>query len=106
MGLKTVTRVLYPEVPDSIAAVQATWPGLSVLRRLHYKNQLNRRNPGCFSGIHGMNTTQAIAVAGGYAYRAFKEKFALIREDGRKVVAGTSTPIFAGDMIEVYERYF
>ena len=64
------------------------------------------RNPGCFSGIHGMNTAQAIAVAGGYTYRAFKEKFAITREDGRKVVAGTSTPIFAGDMIEVYERYF
>ncbi len=64
------------------------------------------RNPGCFSGIHGMNTAQAIAVAGGYTYRAFKEKFAITREDGRKVVADTSTPIFAGDTIEVYERYF
>ena len=41
------------------------------------------RNPGCFSGIHGMNTAQAIAVAGGYTYRAFKEKFAITREDGR-----------------------
>ena len=64
------------------------------------------RNPGCFSGIHGMNTAQAIAVAGGYTYRAFKEKFAITRENGRKVVADTSTPIFAGDTIEIYERYF
>ena len=64
------------------------------------------RNPGCFSGIHGMNSAQAIAIAGGYTYRAFKEKFALTREDGRKVVADTSTPIFGGDTIEVYERYF
>ena len=64
------------------------------------------RNPGCFSGIHGMNTAQAIAVAGGYTYRAYKEKFAITREDGRKVVADTSTPIFAGDTIEIYERYF
>ena len=64
------------------------------------------RNPGCFSGIHGMNSVQAIAMAGGYTYRAFKGKFAVTREDGRKVVADTSTPIFGGDTIEVYERYF
>ena len=64
------------------------------------------RNPGCFSGIHGINSAQAIAIAGGYTFRAFKEKFAVTREDGRKVVADTSTPIFAGDTIEIYERYF
>lgn len=64
------------------------------------------RNPGCFSGIPGMNSAQAIAIAGGYTYRAYKEKFAVTREDGRKVVADTSTPIFGGDTIEVFERYF
>ena len=64
------------------------------------------RNPGCFSGIPGMNTAQAIAIAGGYTYRAYKEKIAITREDGRKVVADTSTPIFGGDTIEIYERYF
>ena len=64
------------------------------------------RNPGCFSGIHGMNTVQAIALAGGYTYRAFKEKFVVTREDGRKIVATSATPIFAGDTIEIYERYY
>jgi len=64
------------------------------------------RNPGCFSGIHGMNTAQAIALAGGYTYRAFKEKFVVTREDGRKIVATTATPIFAGDTIEIFERYY
>ncbi len=64
------------------------------------------RNPGCFSGIHGMNTAQAIAIAGGYTYRAFKEKFVVTRENGRKIVGNSATPIFAGDTIEVYERYY
>lgn len=64
------------------------------------------RNPGCFSGIHGMNTAQAIAIAGGYTYRAYKVKFVVTREGGRKIVADSSTPIFGGDTIEVYERYF
>ena len=64
------------------------------------------RNPGCFSGLHGMNSAQAIAISGGYTYRAYKEKIAITREDGRKVVADAQTPIYAGDMIEVFERYF
>ena len=64
------------------------------------------RNPGCFSGIHGMNTAQAIAIAGGYTYRAYKEKFVVTREGGRKIVANSGTSIFAGDTIEVFERYF
>ena len=64
------------------------------------------RLPGCFSGIHGINIAQAIAMAGGYTSRAYKENIAITREDGSKVVANTQTPIFAGDLIEVFERYF
>ncbi len=64
------------------------------------------RNPGCFSRLYGMTSAQAIALAGGYTYRAYKEKFAVTREDGSKVVADITTPIFVGDTIEVYERYF
>lgn len=64
------------------------------------------RNPGCFNHTHGMNSAQAVARAGGYTYRAYKNKFAIIREDGRKVVGTESTPIFGGDTIQIYERYF
>jgi polysaccharide export outer membrane protein len=64
------------------------------------------RNPGCFRHIHGLTSAQAVARAGGYTYRAYKEKFAIIREDGRKVVGFDSTPIFGGDTIQIYERYF
>ena len=64
------------------------------------------RNPGCFSHIHGMSSTQAVALAGGYTYRAYKNKFAITREGGRKVAGNADTPIFGGDIIEVFERYF
>ena len=64
------------------------------------------RNPGCFSHIHGMSSTQAIALAGGYTYRAYKYKFGITRENGQKVAGNADTPIFGGDMIEVFERYF
>jgi protein involved in polysaccharide export with SLBB domain len=64
------------------------------------------RNPGCFSHVHGMNSAQAVAIAGGYTYRAFKNKFAITREDGRKVAGDASTAIHGGDMLEIFERYF
>jgi len=64
------------------------------------------RNPGCFNHIHGMNTAQAVAIAGGFTYRAYKDKFAITREDGQKVAGSADTPIYGGDTIEVYERYF
>jgi hypothetical protein len=37
--------------------------------------------------------------------RAYQEKFIVTREDGRKIIASSGTPIFAGDTVEVYERY-
>ncbi len=53
-----------------------------------------------------MNTSQAIAIAGCCTYRAFKEKFIVTREDGRKIVADSAPPIFAGDTVQIYERYY
>ena len=64
------------------------------------------RNPGCFSHVHGISAGKAIALAGGYSYRAFKNKLAITRESGAKVVGNHETPVFGGDTIEVYERFF
>lgn len=64
------------------------------------------KNPGCFSHIHGMSSTQAVAIAGGYTYRAYRNKFAITRENGRKVAGNANTTIFGGDIVEVFERYF
>ena len=64
------------------------------------------RNPGCFSYVHGMTASKAIATAGGYSYRARKDDFVLTRKDGRKVAADQDTPIFSGDMLEVFDRLF
>jgi polysaccharide export outer membrane protein len=64
------------------------------------------RNPGCFSYVYGMNTSKAIARAGGYTYRANETRFLITREDGRKVTANRNTPVFSGDTVEVLERLF
>jgi len=101
-------RELELEVADRLAANFIVDPKVSIdlLRSRPFCILGEVRNPGCFNGIHGMNAAQAIAIAGGYTYRAYKVKFALTREDGRKVVADTGTPIFSGDTLEIYERYF
>ncbi len=64
------------------------------------------KNPGCYNYVHGLNASKAIALAGGYSYRALKNKLAIIRANGDKVVGNNTTPVFSGDSIEVFERYF
>ncbi len=64
------------------------------------------RNPGCYNYVHGLNAAKAIALAGGYSYRALKNKLAITRENGDKVVGHNNTPIFSGDSIEIFERYY
>lgn len=64
------------------------------------------RNPGCFSYIHGMTASKAIAMAGGYTYRAKENRLLITREDGRQLTGTHVTPVFSGDVIEVPERLF
>ena len=64
------------------------------------------RNPGCFNYIHGLTASRAVALAGGYTYRAVKNKFVITREDGRKIKGDNDTPVYNGDLVEVAERFF
>lgn len=64
------------------------------------------RNPGCFSYAYGMRAAMAIAVAGGYTYRAKENEFVLTRSDGKQFLGSHDTPILPGDVIEVDERFF
>ena len=62
--------------------------------------------PGCFPYVYGMNAAKAIATAGGYTYRAHVNEFVVTRDDGRKVAGNHQVPVFPGDTIEIYERFF
>lgn len=64
------------------------------------------RKPGCFDYRYGMRAAMAIAIAGGYTYRAVEQELIVTREDGNKVKGDHETAIFPGDIIEVPERYF
>lgn len=62
--------------------------------------------PGCYPYIYGMTAAKAIATAGGYTYRAKVNEFVVTRDNGRKVAGAHEVPVFPGDIIEIYERFF
>lgn len=67
------------------------------------------KNPGQYPCADSMTVLSAVAVAGGYTYRAHTEEVSISRREGDKVteVRGTKNSIVhAGDVIYVYERYF
>lgn len=67
------------------------------------------RSPGYYSYAYGLSVIKAVAVAGGYTYRA-NQKVILIKRDfnGMKktIEAHADTLIYPGDIITVKERFF
>lgn len=67
------------------------------------------RNPGEFAFRPGMTVQSAVAMAGGFTYRAASRRVEITRRiNGREIVgsATQTTPITAGDRIRVYEKWF
>ena len=67
------------------------------------------RNPGSYPFVNNMTVVNAVAVAGGYTYRASKKKITVIRADDatkEKQRVSEDTRIYPGDVVEVPERYF
>jgi len=62
-------------------------------------------NPGPYPYSGGMRVINAVAMAGGFTYRAVEEEF-VIQRDGRAITAGKEAPVRPGDVIEVDERFF
>jgi len=67
------------------------------------------KNPGSYPYVNGMTVVNAVALAGGYTYRAKPDAVTIIRANDRekeKAPAGRDTKVLPGDVIEVPERYF
>lgn len=68
------------------------------------------RTPGSYPFVSGMTVLNAVALAGGFTYRARESSFYVTRtgEDGSKIklTSGAETTILPGDIITVRERYF
>ncbi len=65
------------------------------------------KSPGSYPYVAGMTVVNAIALAGGYTYRARERKVLITRaRDGKQRPANHSTQVLPGDVIEVPERFF
>lgn len=68
------------------------------------------KKPGGYAYVSGMTAINAVALAGGFTYRAREGSFYLDRmeKDGKKkrIDATPDTPVEPGDVITVRERYF
>ena len=66
-------------------------------------------NPGSYPYATGMTIVNAVALGGGYTYRAKKNGVTIIRAsdpEQKKIPANHATKVFPGDIIEVSERFF
>jgi protein involved in polysaccharide export with SLBB domain len=67
------------------------------------------KNPGSYPYSSNLTVVSAVALAGGYTYRARKSRIVIIRADDpnrEKVPADDNTAVLPGDVIEVPERFF
>lgn len=67
------------------------------------------KNPGSYPYVNGMLVVNAVAMAGGYTYRAKKKKAHIIRGNDQakeKQQANPTTEVLPGDVIEIPERFF
>jgi len=64
--------------------------------------------PGSYPYVNGMTVINAIALAGGYTYRASQGGISVQRggSAGDKVSVGPTTQVLPGDIISVPERFF
>lgn len=66
-------------------------------------------HPGQYPYQPGMTVVTAVAVAGGFTYRAVEDEMSIVRTVNGKPVEGRAdrgTPVRPGDVITIYERSF
>ena len=65
--------------------------------------------PGQYPYQPGMTVVTAVAVSGGFTYRAVTGRFSIVRTIGNRSLEGVAlreTPVQPGDVVTVYERIF
>jgi protein involved in polysaccharide export with SLBB domain len=62
---------------------------------------------GQYPYVNGLTVAQAVAIAGGYTYRASRSRITIQRVGAPKEEpVGENEPVYPGDIIRVPERYF
>lgn len=66
------------------------------------------KNPGTYPYVSGMRIVNAVAIAGGFTYRAKTSEMQITRAkgSGKPDRVGPDTRVLPGDVVSVLERYF
>lgn len=104
-------RDLEEEIANRLKPEYLLNPKVSVevltYRPFYIYGEVNK--PGSYPYVNGMTVINAVALAGGFTYRARQSKVHITRANDpnkKSTDAGPETPVFPGDVIEVPERYF
>lgn len=65
--------------------------------------------PGQYPYQPGMTAVTAVAIAGGFTYRAVTDKFSIVRSTNKATVEGAAvreTSVQPGDVVTIFERLF
>ena len=76
-------------------------------RPFYILGQVNK--PGEYPFVNGMSVLNAVAVAGGYTYRANESRIYIRRKGSAKeeqIPTGQDTKVYPGDIVRVPERFF
>lgn len=105
------SRQLESEIADRLSQGYVKDPKVSVEVLTHRPFFIlgEVRNPGQYQYVNGMTALSAVAMAGGYTYRAKEDHVLIARgSDPKKELrrAPVTTPVMPDDVIRVPERYF
>lgn len=105
------TNQLQASIADSLARTLLRNPNVSVqviqFRPFFILGEVT--NAGQYPFVDGMTVQSAVAIAGGFSYRARQDKVHVTRKRGEKLVemdVDASAPVRPGDTILVGERFF
>ena len=114
IGRLPVQGMTVPQVEQAIREEYRTRsillnPNISVeavqLRPFFILGEVEKR--GAYPYISGLTVAQAVAVAGGYTYRASRGRITIHRQSsGQTEIAKENSIVYPGDVIRVPERYF
>lgn len=93
--------------PDYLRDPSVTIVRLS-LRPVYLLGEVQR--PGSYEHSEELSVAKAVALAGGFTYRASKQRISIrrVRQDGQETEfrANLNTPVLGGDLINIPERFF
>jgi polysaccharide biosynthesis/export protein len=64
------------------------------------------KNPGSYPYVPNMTVLTAVAIAGGFTYRAAQDQISVVRESlGKEARGSRETRVLPGDVVNIFERH-